>query len=65
MLLIRGLKPCYSIVIVTHNLAQARRISDRAIFMLDGEIIEQASTEEIFMTSRCKLTRDFVSGQIG
>jgi phosphate transport system ATP-binding protein len=63
--LILGLKPRYSIVIVTHNLAQARRISDRAIFMLDGEIIEQASTEEIFMRSRCKLTRDFVTGQIG
>ena len=51
--------------ITVDDLAQARRISDRAIFMLDGEIIEQASTEEIFMTSRCKLTRDFVSGQIG
>ena len=39
--LIVGLKPRYTFVIVTHNLAQARRISDRAIFMLDGEIIEQ------------------------
>ena len=63
--LIFGLKPRYTIVIVTHNLAQAKRVSDRAIFMLDGEIIEQGSTEEIFMSPRSRLTRDFVSGQIG
>lgn len=64
-LLIRGLKPRYSIVIVTHNLAQARRISDRAIFMLDGEIIEQTSTEKIFMNPHLNLTRDFIWGKIG
>jgi phosphate transport system ATP-binding protein len=63
--LVLGLKPRYTIVIVTHNLAQARRVSDRAIFMLDGEIIEQGSTEEIFMSPRSGLTRDFISGQIG
>lgn len=63
--LILGLKARYTIVIVTHNLAQARRISDGAIFMLDGEIIEQGSTEEIFVSPRSQLTRDFVSGQIG
>jgi len=63
--LVLGLKPRYTIVIVTHNLAQARRVSDRAMFMLDGEIIEQGSTEEIFMNPRSGLTRDFISGQIG
>ena len=63
--LVLGLKPRYTIVIVTHNLAQARRVSDRAIFMLDGEIIEQGSTAEIFMNPQSQLTRDFVSGQIG
>ena len=63
--LIRGLKPRYTIVIVTHNLAQARRISDRAIFMLDGEIIEQDLTEQIFTSPRLHLTRDFISGKIG
>jgi phosphate transport system ATP-binding protein len=62
---ILGLKPRYSIVIVTHNLAQARRISDRAVFILDGEIIEQGPAEGIFMSPRLNLTRDFVSGQIG
>jgi phosphate transport system ATP-binding protein len=63
--LIRGLKARYTIVIVTHNLAQAKRVSDRAIFMLDGEIIEEGRTDEIFMTPRLNLTRDFISGKIG
>jgi phosphate transport system ATP-binding protein len=63
--LIRGLKARYTIVIVTHNLAQAKRVSDRAIFMLDGEIIEDGRTDEIFMTPRLNLTRDFISGRIG
>ena len=63
--LVRGLQTRYTIVIVTHNLAQASRISDRAIFMLDGEIIEQGSTGEIFGSARSNLTRDFISGQIG
>jgi phosphate transport system ATP-binding protein len=60
-----GLKARYTIVVVTHNLAQARRISDGAIFMLDGEIIERAPTAQIFMNPQSQLTRDFVSGQIG
>jgi phosphate transport system ATP-binding protein len=63
--LVLGLKPRYTIVIVTHNLAQAKRVSDRAIFMLDGEIIEQGPTEQIFLGPQSQLTRDFVSGQIG
>jgi phosphate transport system ATP-binding protein len=63
--LVSALKARYTIVVVTHNLAQARRISDGAIFMLDGEIIEQAPTAQIFMNPQSQLTRDFVSGQIG
>jgi phosphate transport system ATP-binding protein len=63
--LIRGLKARYTIVIVTHNLAQAKRVSDRAIFMLYGEIIEEGRTDEIFMTPRLNLTRDFIAGKIG
>jgi phosphate transport system ATP-binding protein len=63
--LILVLKKGYTIIIVTHNLAQSKRISDRAIFMLDGEIIEHGTTEEIFTRPRLSLTRDFVSGQIG
>jgi phosphate transport system ATP-binding protein len=63
--LILGLKTRYTVVIVTHNLAQARRVCDGAIFILNGEIIEQGSTEEIFMSPRSTLTHDFISGQIG
>jgi phosphate transport system ATP-binding protein len=63
--LVRELKARYTIVIVTHNLAQARRVSDSAIFMLDGEIIEEDATEKIFISPRSGRTRDFVSGQIG
>jgi phosphate transport system ATP-binding protein len=63
--LIRGLKARYTIIIVTHNLAQARRISDRAIFMLDGEIIEEGPTEKVFTSPHLTLTRDFISGRIG
>jgi phosphate transport system ATP-binding protein len=63
--LILGLKSRYTMIIVTHNLAQAKRISDDAIFMLDGEIIEQGSTQEIFNSPCSNLTRDFVSGHIG
>lgn len=63
--LVLGLKSRYTFVIVTHNLAQAKRIADNAIFMIDGEIIEQGSTAELFMNPQSQLTRDFVSGQIG
>ena len=63
--LILGLKPRYTIVVVTHNLAQSSRISDRAIFMLGGEIIEDGLTEQIFTDPRSNLTRDFISGRIG
>ena len=45
--------------------AQAKRVSDQAIFMLDGEIIEQTPTAQIFMNPQSQLTREFVSGQIG
>lgn len=63
--LILDLKSRYTIIIVTHNLAQAKRISDRALFMLEGKIIEQGTTEQIFTSPRVDLTRDFVSGKIG
>jgi phosphate transport system ATP-binding protein len=59
------LKKRYTIVIVTHNLAQARRICDRAVFMLDGEIVECGQKEQIFTSPKFQPTRDFVSGQIG
>lgn len=63
--LVLRLKPRYTFVIVTHNLAQARRVSNHALFMLDGQIIEQGSTTQLFNNPHSQLTRDFVSGQIG
>jgi phosphate transport system ATP-binding protein len=63
--LILQLKQHYTIVIVTHNLAQANRIADRALFMLSGEIVESGSKEQIFSRPKCRLTWDFVSGQMG
>jgi phosphate transport system ATP-binding protein len=63
--LILRLKQHYTIVIVTHNLAQAKRIADQAFFMLSGEIIESGPKEEIFSRPKCRVTWDFVSGQIG
>jgi phosphate transport system ATP-binding protein len=63
--LIRELKQRYTIVIVTHNLGQAKRVADRAIFMLTGEIVEAGPKEEIFACPKSQLTRDFVYGRIG
>jgi phosphate transport system ATP-binding protein len=63
--LILGLKPRYTMIVVTHNLAQAKRVSDQAIFMLGGEIIERASTEKLFTSPHFNLTHDFISGRIG
>lgn len=59
------LKKRYTIVIVTHNLAQARRICDRALFMLDGAIVECGEREQIFERPKCQSTADFVAGHIG
>ncbi|MDD3899484.1 MAG: ATP-binding cassette domain-containing protein, partial [Syntrophomonadaceae bacterium] len=54
-----------SIIIVTHNLFQARRIADETVFMLDGEVVEKAPTETIFTSPRHEKTRGFISGLFG
>ena len=54
-----------TVVIVTHNLAQARRIADYAAFLLNGDLIEQGPAEQIFETPREQSTRDFVAGIFG
>lgn len=59
------LKETYTIIIVTHNLAQAKRISDRTIFMYDGEVIEDDSTKNLFSIPKKQLTKEYVSGDIG
>jgi phosphate transport system ATP-binding protein len=63
--LIDTLRERFTIVIVTHNMAQARRASDECIFMLMGEVIEQAPTEEMFVTPRDRRTADYVEGRYG
>ena len=59
------LKGRYTIVIVTHNMAQARRTSDECIFMLLGEIIEHSRTEELFLTPKHPKTAEYIEGRYG
>jgi phosphate transport system ATP-binding protein len=55
----------YTIVIVTHNMAQARRVSQECAFMLLGELIEQARTEDLFLNPRSAQTADYIEGRYG
>ena len=55
----------YTIVIVTHNMAQARRVSDECIFMLLGEIIEHDRTEDLFLNPKNPKTSDYIEGRYG
>ena len=59
------LKKRYTIVIVTHNMQQALRISDRTAFFLLGELIEYDDTERIFSTPSQKKTEDYITGRCG
>ncbi|MCH4056616.1 phosphate ABC transporter ATP-binding protein PstB [Lapidilactobacillus gannanensis] len=59
------LKDDYSIVIVTRNMQQASRISDRTAFFLAGELIEYGPTRDIFMQPQKKETEDYISGRFG
>ncbi|RZN70199.1 MAG: phosphate ABC transporter ATP-binding protein [Candidatus Methanolliviera hydrocarbonicum] len=63
--LIRELKERYTIVIVTHNMQQAARISDYTAFFLLGEIIEFGSTLQIFENPSDKRTEDYITGKFG
>jgi phosphate transport system ATP-binding protein len=63
--LIHELKKNYTIVIVTHNMQQAARISDETGFMLLGELIEFGKTEDIFTGPREKSTEDYITGRYG
>ncbi len=63
--LIDELKQKYTIIIVTHNMQQAGRISDRTAFFLNGEIIEFDHTEKIFSTPADKRTEDYITGRFG
>ncbi len=59
------LKEKYTIVIVTHNMQQAVRISDRTAFFLLGELVEADSTEKIFSNPEDKRTEDYITGRFG
>jgi phosphate transport system ATP-binding protein len=63
--LMDSLKKKYTVVIVTHNMQQAGRISDSTAFFLSGEIIEYGGTEEIFYKPRDKRTEDYITGRFG
>ncbi len=63
--LITELKEDYTIVIVTHNMQQASRVSDYTAFMYLGEIVEYDTTETIFLNPKNKQTEDYVSGKFG
>lgn len=59
------LKEKYTIIIVTHNMQQAVRISDKTVFFLLGEIIESGDTEQIFSKPKMKKTEDYITGRFG
>ncbi len=63
--LIWGLSGEYTIVIVTHNMAQARRASNECIFMLLGKVVEHADTADMFVTPAKKETADYIEGRYG
>jgi phosphate transport system ATP-binding protein len=63
--LISGLKDKFTIVMVTHNMAQARRVSDECIFMLMGQIVEHAKTMEVFVSPRDPRTAMYIEGRYG
>ncbi|OPJ55408.1 phosphate ABC transporter ATP-binding protein PstB [Alkalithermobacter paradoxus] len=63
--LITELKKDYTIVIVTHSMQQAARISDETAFFLMGELIEMDQTQKIFTTPRDQRTEDYVTGRFG
>ena len=63
--LVLALKASYTIVVVTHNMQQAARVSDRTAFMLNGKLIERGETRELFTRPKEKLTEDYITGRFG
>ena len=59
------LKDKYTIIIVTHNMQQATRISDKTAFFLLGEVIEYNETEKLFSIPADKRTEDYITGRFG
>ena len=63
--LVGELKKTYTIIIVTHNMQQATRIADYTAFFLVGEVVEYATTDELFTMPKDKRTEDYVTGRFG
>ena len=63
--LILTLRGRFTIVIVTHNMAQARRVSDTCAFMMMGELVEHGRTQELFLRPRDPRTADYIEGRFG
>lgn len=63
--LVQELKKNYSIIIVTHNMQQAARISDKTAFFLNGEVVEFGDTDKIFSNPADKRTEDYITGRFG
>lgn len=63
--LIRQLNEHYHIVIVTHNMQQAARVSDRTMFLLNGELVECGETDTIFTNPKDQRTEDYITGRFG
>ncbi|MFC9597314.1 phosphate ABC transporter ATP-binding protein PstB [Peribacillus butanolivorans] len=63
--LVQELKKDFSIIIVTHNMQQAARISDKTAFFLNGEVIEYSDTNTIFSNPNDKRTEDYITGRFG
>jgi phosphate transport system ATP-binding protein len=63
--LILDLKASYTLVVVTHNMQQAARISNRTAFMLSGSLVEYDETPRMFTSPREKLTEDYITGRFG
>lgn len=63
--LIHELKDTFTIIIVTHNMQQAARVSDRTAFFYLGELIEYGETEQLFTAPEKRQTEDYITGRFG
>jgi phosphate transport system ATP-binding protein len=63
--LVLTLKEHYTLLVVTHNMQQAARISDRTVFMLSGRVVEYDETSKLFTSPAEKLTEDYITGRFG
>jgi len=63
--LVSELKKEHTFIIVTHNMAQAARVSDRTAFLMHGDLIEFSRTKEFFTKPTNKITEDYITGRFG